>query len=73
MTMHTARLLSHKRLKYVIGHTGPSRQAANVANSPMDHFNLFIDENTTGHVQHVCTERNKFANQNGFEGFMLFY
>ena len=73
MTTHTTRLLSHERLTYSMSleiqeHQG--KQLMLHANSPMDHFNLFIDENTT---RHFCTETNKFANQNGFRGFILFY
>lgn len=47
------------REKCLVGDTGPSRQA-NAANSPTEHFNLFIDENV---IESFCLETNRYANQ----------
>ena len=50
--------------KSFLGDTGPSIEA-NFANSPLDHFNLFI-ENV---METFCIETNRYANQNSVAGF----
>ena len=52
--------------KVFLGDSEPSRQANATKYSPIEHFNLFLDENA---ICHLCTERDRCADQNGVAEF----